>query len=35
MTNEVIFSKEQLDEIISDVADKLNARFENQKRTIR
>ena len=30
MTNEVIFSKEQLDEIISDVAEKLNARFENQ-----
>lgn len=30
MTNEVIFSKEQLDEIISSVADKLNARFENQ-----
>ncbi len=30
MTNEVIFSKEQIEEIASEVANKLNKRFENQ-----
>lgn len=30
MTNEVIFSKEQIEEIVSEVANKLNKRFENQ-----